>query len=212
MQLKHAPMRQRVHGFSLVEVLIALLVISIGLLGIAKMEALALSNTNGGRMRALAAIEAASLASTMQAERNYWGLLTANPTSITVTGTATTTTTGGVTVTDATDSLLSGSLTCTQSTTTTIGACTGGVDCSSVTGTPPCTAQKMAAYDLQQWAGRLQQLMTTDAASITCTPLTGTTPVACRIDINWAETQVNSNSSETLNTMSGPSYTLFVNP
>jgi type IV pilus assembly protein PilV len=208
MQLKHAPMRQRVHGFSLVEVLIALLVISIGLLGIAKMEALALSNTNGGRMRALAAIEAASLASTMQAERNYWGLLTANPTSITVTGTAT----GGVTVTDATDSLLSGSLTCAQSSTTTIGACTGGVDCSSVTGTPPCTAQKIAAYDLQQWAGRLQQLMTADAASITCTPLTSTTPVACRIDINWAETQVNSNSSEIVNGMGGPSYTLFVNP
>ena len=54
--------------------------------------------------------------------------------------------------------------------------------------------------------------MTTDAATITCTPLTSTTPVACQIVINWAETQVNSTSSETLNGMAGPSYTLFVNP
>jgi hypothetical protein len=70
----------------------------------------------------------------------------------------------------------------------------------------------MAAYDLQQWAGRLQQVMTADAATITCTPLTGTAPVACQIVVNWAETQVNSTTSESLNGMAGPSFTLFVNP
>jgi type IV pilus assembly protein PilV len=201
-------MRQRVHGFSLIEVLIALLVISIGLLGIAKMQALALSNTNGGRLRALAAIEAASLASTMQAERNYWGQLTASPTIINITGAPGTPPT--VTISDTTDSALSGSVSCAASSSTTIGVCTGSVSCSSIA--TPCTAQKMAAYDLQQWAGRLQQVMTTDAATITCTPLTGTTPVACQIVVNWAETQVNSTTSETVNGMAGPSFTLFVNP
>ena len=144
MQLKHAHMRQRAHGFSLIEVLVALLVISIGLLGIAKMQALALSNTNGGRMRALAAIEAASLAATMQAERNYWGQLTANPTSVTVTGAPGSPPT--VTVTDTADSALSGSVSCLPSTTTTIGLCTGAVSCISTT--TPCTAQKMAAEPL----------------------------------------------------------------
>jgi type IV pilus assembly protein PilV len=203
MQLKHTPMRQRARGFTLVEVLVALLVISIGLLGIAKMQALALSNTNGGRLRALAAIEAASLAATMQSERNYWGTFTANQ-SITVTGT-----TAGSTVTGATDSTLSGAVTCVASTTTTIGACTGPIDCTN--SGSPCTAQKMAAFDLQQWAGRLQQVLTTDAASITCN-VTTTTPVACQITINWAEGQTNSNSSETLTGMASPSYTLFVNP
>ena len=43
-----------------------LLVISIGLLGIAKMQALALSSTGTAKMRSLAAIEAASLASTIR--------------------------------------------------------------------------------------------------------------------------------------------------
>jgi type IV pilus assembly protein PilV len=209
MQLKHTPMRQRARGFTLVEVLVALLVISIGLLGIAKMQALALSNTNGGRLRALAAIEAASLAATMQSERNYWGTFTANQT-VTVTGTPTPTPTGSATVTGNTDGTLSGTVTCLQSTGTTIGLCTGTVDCTS-SGTP-CTAQKMAAFDLQQWAGRLQQVLTTDAATITCSVTPNITPVACQIIINWAEGQTNSNSSETAIGMGAPSYTLFVNP
>ncbi|MGH8302669.1 MAG: type IV pilus modification PilV family protein, partial [Steroidobacteraceae bacterium] len=56
---------RRSRGFSLIEVLVALIVLSVGLLGIAKMEALALaSNAVAGR-RALAAIEAASLADSM---------------------------------------------------------------------------------------------------------------------------------------------------
>ena len=206
MQLKHAPMSQRARGFTLVEVLVALLVISIGLLGIAKMQALALSNTNGGRLRALAAIEAASLAATMQAERNYWGTFTTNQT-INVTGTATPT--PSATVTGNTDSTLSGAVACAAPVGTAMSVCTGTVDCTS-SGTP-CTAQKMAAFDLQQWAGRLQQVLTTDAASITCSVST-TTPVACQVTINWAEGQTNSNSSETLVGMGSPSYTLFVNP
>lgn len=208
MQLKHAPMSQHTRGFSLVEVLVALLVISIGLLGIAKMQALALSNTNGGRLRALAAIEAASLGATMQAERNYWGAFTTAQT-ITVTGAA-----GSATVTSTSDSTLNGTVTCAASGTTTIGECTGTPSCNSTDSATaaPCTAQKMAAYDLQQWAGRLQQVMAADAASITCTPLTSSTPVACRIVITWAEAQVNSNVTENVNGMAGPTYTLFVNP
>jgi type IV pilus assembly protein PilV len=59
-------------GFSLVEVMVALIVMSIGLLGIAKMQAAALSNTAIARTRSLAAIEAASLAASMHANRGYW--------------------------------------------------------------------------------------------------------------------------------------------
>lgn len=72
-------------GFSLVEVLIALLVLSVGLLGIAKMEALALSSTSVASRRALAAVEAASLADSMHANRGYWG--TAANVAITIAGT-----------------------------------------------------------------------------------------------------------------------------
>jgi prepilin-type N-terminal cleavage/methylation domain-containing protein len=61
-----------VRGFSLIEVLVALIVVSVGLLGIAKMQAVAYSSTGVASKRSLAAIEAASLASSMHANRAYW--------------------------------------------------------------------------------------------------------------------------------------------
>jgi type IV pilus assembly protein PilV len=66
-------------GFSLVEVMVALIVLSVGLLGIAKMQALALSSTTSARMRSVAALEASSLASTMNADRAYWANVAADP-------------------------------------------------------------------------------------------------------------------------------------
>ena len=207
MHLKHRSMRTRAGGFSLIEVLVAMLVISIGLLGIAKMQALALANTNGGRLRALASIEAGSLVATMQSERNYWGNITANLT-ITIVGTpGANAATPGSSVVTSSDSLQSGTVTCTAPTTATVGTCTGSLQCVSTAA--PCTAQKMAAYDLQQWAGRVQQVLGSDAVSILCTATTP--PVNCQITINWAEATVNSNSGET-GSMSPPSYTVFVNP
>lgn len=67
-------------GFSLVEVMVALIVMSVGLLGIAKMQALALTSTTSARMRSLVALEASSLASTMRADRGYWANIKADPT------------------------------------------------------------------------------------------------------------------------------------
>ena len=64
-------------GFSLVEVMVALVICSIGLLGLAKMEALALSSTNIASGRSLAAIEASSMAAAMHANRAYWAAATA---------------------------------------------------------------------------------------------------------------------------------------
>jgi type IV pilus assembly protein PilV len=69
----------RLKGFSLVEVMVALIVMSVGLLGIAKMQALALSSTTSARMRSIAALEAASFASTMSADRAYWAGVKIDP-------------------------------------------------------------------------------------------------------------------------------------
>ena len=49
----------QIRGFSLVEVMVAVVVICTGLLGIAKLQALSLSNTSTARLRSLAAMEAA---------------------------------------------------------------------------------------------------------------------------------------------------------
>src|SRR5579862_4613605 len=59
-------------GFSLIEVMVAVVIICIGLLGIAKLQAMSLSNSTMSRQRAIAAIQAASLASSMHANRNFW--------------------------------------------------------------------------------------------------------------------------------------------
>lgn len=78
-------MTRRHRGFSLLEVMVALVVMSIGLLGVAKMQAAALSNTAIASTRSLAAIEASSLAASMHANRGYWGATTV-ATSITLQG------------------------------------------------------------------------------------------------------------------------------
>ncbi len=73
-------------GFSLVEVMVALIVVSVGLLGLAKMEALAIASTTVAGNRSLAAIEAASLASMMHANQDFWQS-TAVFTSVSISGT-----------------------------------------------------------------------------------------------------------------------------
>jgi type IV pilus assembly protein PilV len=75
MQLSHLEAtrsRRRARGFSLMEVMVALVVSTVGLLGLAKMESLAISSTSVAGSRSLAAIEASSLAAAMHANPGYW--------------------------------------------------------------------------------------------------------------------------------------------
>jgi type IV pilus assembly protein PilV len=173
----------KARGFSLVEVMVTLIIVSVGLLGIAKMQALALASTGTARLRSLAAIEAASLASAMHAERAYWA---AGTSAVTVTGT---------TISDAT---LATARSCRQP--------IGGARPTA------CTAVQMAADDLQQWASQLQTLLPHDFASITCQQLAGT-PTTCLVVIKWSEHTVNINNQEVIPaTSSLTSYTLSVEP
>jgi type IV pilus assembly protein PilV len=59
-------------GFSLVEVLVALVVVSVGLLGLAKMESLAVSSTTVAGVRSVVAGQAANLAAMMHANQDFW--------------------------------------------------------------------------------------------------------------------------------------------
>jgi type IV pilus assembly protein PilV len=183
----------RQQGFTLLEVMVALFVLSVGLLGVVKLEALAYSSTNIASKRSLAALEAASLAASMHVNRGYW--TTPDASGATIVVNAATVAPNGVAVTAAAPLL---------------GAIAGVLqDCKTAT---PCLPVNMAAYDLQQWAVALGLGMgsaqTTTVATINC----GTAnPVSCMINIVWAENTVNMSAQET-GALASPSYTLYVEP
>ncbi|HET8705452.1 MAG TPA: type IV pilus modification protein PilV [Pseudomonadales bacterium] len=169
-------------GVGLIEALVAALILSAGLLGIAKMESMAISNTGVAGMRSIAAIEASSLAAAMHANSTaYWGAGLA-PATITISNNS------------ISDPVLSQTVTCTS-------AATG------------CTGAQMAAYDLQQWASTIQNLLPNPGATINCSTSV-LAPVTCSIQINWTEKNVslNTNSSVSTGTTSPTSYTLIVEP
>ncbi len=184
-------------GFSLVEVLVALIVICVGLLGIAKMQALALSNTTSARLRSLAAIEAASLASAMHADRGYWTTFLPGSTVSASGGAAT-----------STDGTLQGELTAAAA----AGAdnyCTQGAAGSVA----PCKPVQVAAVDLQTWAADLNGLMPSSQASIQCDP---GPPLTCSISLNWVENFVSINKASQTDTnnvsIQKSNYLLYVQP
>jgi type IV pilus assembly protein PilV len=192
----------RAPGFSLIEVMIALIIISVGLLGIAKLEAVVLSSTGTSRLRALVALQAESLADAMHADRDFW-----NGTSGDWTATV------GVTIT-VTNGIAS------------LGA-TNSAHLSSALSTPPtctsaCTPVNLAGYDLTQWAsgtsniGGLAQLLKNSTSSISCLAATATNPASCTVTINWNETTVAANQQEAAagapTAFSSESYSLVVQP
>ena len=66
------PASTHTRGFTLLEVMVSLVVTSIGLLGIAKLQALAYASTGSASVRSLVALQAAGLAASMHADRGYW--------------------------------------------------------------------------------------------------------------------------------------------
>jgi type IV pilus assembly protein PilV len=169
-------------GFSLVEVMVALIVMSVGLLGIAKMQALALSSTTSARIRSIAALEAASLASTMSADRTYWANVTADP--------AVTLSAAGVVT--ASDPTLQPNTTC---------PCT-----------PPQIAFNDLSDWAADLKLQLQNVQGTVNCTPPTAPTAPTpTPASCTISLNWTELQVVSNARQTA-APTAINYTLHVNP
>lgn len=178
-------------GFSLVEVMIALIVISVGLLGIAKLEALMLSSTGTSRLRSLVALQAASLASSMHADRNYWDGTSSywNPTSNGNIALTATESAGSTTFTGSPAALqaeISSPPTCQEST--------------PGTSVAACTAQDMAAYDVSQWGGAttgIAGVLKNSTTTIGCAPNAAVNNVVtCTITVQWNENTIAANTQE----------------
>ena len=174
-------------GFSLIEVMVALIIISIGLLGIAKLQAVALSSTGTAGKRSLAAVAAASIASAMHADRAYWSLASS----------ATPTLVSGATIASSPDANL-----------------VSGVDCWN---NRPCSTVQMAAYDLTQWAISTQTILPSYQASILCPPPAAVTlPSTCTITLTWTENTVAANKQGIVPAAGAafqtPTYILYVQP
>jgi len=174
---------RRSKGFNLVEVMVALIIISVGLLGIAKMQALAMSSTGAAKMKSLASLEAASLASSIRADREYWSNVTVLTTVVFDDGV----------VTSSTD-----------------GALMSGASCEVAGACPVIT--DMVSYNLQKWGADLATQMPKHKATLACAQGSITVPVTCTVVLKWAENRVAVNQQSTGETALANQYTLYVEP
>jgi type IV pilus assembly protein PilV len=167
----------RMRGFTLLEVLVALVILSIGLLGLAAMQASALSSTHGSQLESMVAIQARSLADAMSANPDYWS---ANSPTFAITPSPT------------------------SPTTPVISSTAPSAPTTACLNTACGSAADMAGYDVQLWAAELLKLVPGASATIACT---ASAPVGCSITIQWTEKAAASLNQGTKNNANSTSLT-----
>jgi type IV pilus assembly protein PilV len=148
-------------GFTLIELLVTLVIVSVGLLGMAKLQAAAVAESQVSRVRSLMTFQAESLSGVMSANRSYWGATTGKAPGFTVAA-------GAGTATD------------------TAGTMVAGGNCDQTTATP-CSAAQIASFDVTAWAVNFGKQFPTGAASVICSTPAATVPTTCDIKLTWAE-------------------------
>lgn len=177
--------RQR--GVSLLEVLISIIVIAVGVLGLAKMQALSIANTQISGSRGLIALQASSLAALLHANTGFW-----QQTAVPCNGATTCTMTGASTTVFGTPPALS-----------------------SCTYTTACNAQQISALDLNTWMASMNTAVPTYSLNITCSK-PSTAPTSCVLAISWLEKQQGMNQTSASLAAAATSakqvYYLYVQP
>ena len=186
--------RRRQDGFTMIELLITILIVTVGILGLAKMQATAVSNTAVSRTRALMTYQAESLAGMIRANRSFW------------------VTSGNVATWPAFAVSTAGATTNTGMTTVTAGACTGvSVVCD----------EKQMAYDdmANTWAPQFVAAFPGASAAIVCVPATGSsctanpaTPHSYDITLTWNQKMVAMNKSTANSQTQAVSMVMHVQP
>ncbi|WP_296227888.1 type IV pilus modification protein PilV [Ralstonia sp. UBA689] len=181
--------RGNVAGFSLIEALITLVVVGVGLLGLAKIQAAAVGNTQTSRVRSLVALQTESLVASMHGNRGFWAKVNTAPATFGASGVAVTDSQGGLGTTVA--------------------------SCPDASGNG-CTSDKLAAYDLQQWALSMNANFPGYAATGNCSTDTSL-PVSCNLTVTWVEKTIAVNATTaSAAAASQPStrqsYTVYVQP
>jgi len=202
-------------GFSLVEVMVAVVVICVGLLGIAKIQALALSNTTTSRLRALAAIEAAGLASAMHSNREYWSGATPP-----VTTTFNAAGSGKFASTDAALQAAANAALPAGLNPDAVQTCVGTANAVALCG-GAAGVVNLAAFDLARWAVSLNALLPNPQTTISCTFVAGGgAPSSCTVLISWnenAEAMTRQEAQQEAKApgaaqIENPTYLLYVEP
>jgi type IV pilus assembly protein PilV len=174
-------------GFSLVEVMVALVITAIGLLGLAKMESLGLASTTVSSWRSLVALEVDGMAAAMHANRGYWASTSATALA-TISG-------AGPTVSDA--------------------GLAAATNCYNNIGSP-CAPASMAANNVQAWGSTLNNMVPGYTATIICTPtvtpVTCTISVTWPESAVAVNTQQTGITQANFTATQQPTYKLFVQP
>jgi type IV pilus assembly protein PilV len=157
--------KNKEQGFSMLEVLVTLIIILLGVLGMAGMQMLAINNTQIARTNSLAAILTSSFVANMQTNAQYWSTYTRSGTATGVSQPGVSPVSGSTTV--LSDSVLNGLTT----------------NCVSST----CSQDQLAAYDLKNWGANVATLLPAATGTVSCN---GATPNVCTVSVTWSEKNV----------------------